>query len=218
MKHIRKGDSVIETQLATGYESGSGFRDAFSRIMGKAPRKIEETVLLKASWIDTPLGPMLAIGDEKFLYLLEFVDRRGLEREIELLRKKTQSAIVPGSSPSILSIEKELHAYFQGKLHRFQTQIFELGTAFQKLVWEELKKIPFGETRSYLDIARSIGRPSACRAVARSNGTNCLALIIPCHRVINATGELGGYGGGIARKKWLLAREEEKHSDRHISM
>jgi AraC family transcriptional regulator of adaptative response/methylated-DNA-[protein]-cysteine methyltransferase len=152
---------------------------------------------------------MLAIADETALYLLEFVDRRGLEREIELLRKKTKSAIIPGSSDPILSIQQELHRYFEGKLSVFKTQICTLGTPFQKLVWEELKKIPFGETRSYAEIACSMGNPVAYRAVARANGANCLALIIPCHRVVNSSGELGGYGGGIVRKKWLICHEEK---------
>src|SRR5271154_7015907 len=105
MKQIRGGKSVIEAQLSTGYESSSGFRDAFSRIMGAAPTKLGESNILKASWLDTPLGPMIAIANEEVLYLLEFVDRRGLEREIERLRRKTKSAIIPGSTKPICSIE-----------------------------------------------------------------------------------------------------------------
>lgn len=108
MKQIRTGESVIDAQLSTGYESGSGFRDAFSRIMGAAPTKLGQSNILKASWIDTPLGPMIAIADEQALYLLEFVDRRGLEREVERLRKKIKSAIIPGSTQPIRSIENEL--------------------------------------------------------------------------------------------------------------
>jgi AraC family transcriptional regulator, regulatory protein of adaptative response / methylated-DNA-[protein]-cysteine methyltransferase len=207
LKQIREGDAVIEAQLSTGFESSSGFRDAFSRIMGAAPTKYKEGPVLKASWLDTPLGPMLAIANEKALYLLEFVDRRGLEREIERLRKKTQSAIIPGSTAPILSIEKELAHYFKGKLTEFTTPLFYLGSPFQRRVWEELKKIPMGQTRSYTDIAKAIGRSSARRAVARANGSNQLALVIPCHRVINANGELGGYAGGLTRKEWLLAHE-----------
>jgi len=100
-----------------------------------------------------------------------------------------------------------LTAYFDGKLKEFQTPLFLLGSPFQKQVWEALNKIPFGETSSYLDIAKRIGRPAACRAVAQANGANQLAIIIPCHRVINHNGELGGYGGGITRKEWLLNLE-----------
>jgi AraC family transcriptional regulator of adaptative response/methylated-DNA-[protein]-cysteine methyltransferase len=207
MKQIRGGDAVIEAQLTTGYESSSGFRDAFSRIMGAAPTKSGQNHVLKASWIDTPLGPMVAMGDEKTLYLLEFVDRRGLEREVERLRKKTKSAIIPGHTQPIHSIKKELEQYFKGILKEFKTPLFLLGSPFQKCVWKALTTIPFGETRSYAELAKVIGRPTACRAVANANGANQFALIIPCHRVINTNGELGGYGGGVHRKKWLIEHE-----------
>lgn len=210
MKQIRAGESVIQAQLSAGYESDSGFRDAFSQIMGASPSKITPDKIYKASWIDTVLGPMLAIADEKVLYLLEFVDRRGLEREIERLRQRTKAAIIPGCSPPILSIKNELKLYFEGKLRDFTTPLFFLGTPFQQQVWRELQKIPSGETRSYADIAMAIGKPTAYRAVAQANGANQLCLIVPCHRVINANSELGGYGGGVARKKWLLEHEKGK--------
>ena len=209
MKQIRAGEAVIDVQLSTGYESSSGFRDAFSRIMGAAPTKLGQSNILKASWIDTPLGPMIAISDEKVLYLLEFVDRRGLEREVERLRKKIKAAIIPGHTEPIRLLENELKKYFEGTLIKFKTPLFFLGSLFQKRVWEELKKIPPGETRSYSEIATGIGQPTAFRAVANANGANQFAIIIPCHRVINANGELGGYGGGLTRKKWLIKHEKQ---------
>jgi AraC family transcriptional regulator, regulatory protein of adaptative response / methylated-DNA-[protein]-cysteine methyltransferase len=209
MKQIRAGEAVIDAQLSTGYESSSGFRDAFSRIMGAAPTKLGNSKILKASWLDTPLGPMIAIADEQALYLLEFVDRRGLEREVERLRQKIKSTIIPGSTQPISSIESELIQYFNGKLREFKTPLFFLGSPFQKCVWEELIKIPYGQTRSYLDLASAIGKPSAFRAVAQANGANQFAIIIPCHRVINTNGELGGYGGGLMRKKWLINHERQ---------
>lgn len=209
MKQIRSGEAVIEAQLSTGYESSSGFRDAFSRIMGGAPTKIGDNNILKAAWIDTPLGPMIAVANEEVLYLLEFVDRRGLEREIERLRRKTKSAIIPGYTKPIHSIEKELTLYFKGELEAFNTPLILLGSPFQKLVRAELARIPIGETRSYSDIATEMGRPTASRAVAQANGANQFALIIPCHRVINTNGELGGYGGGLIRKKWLINHERK---------
>jgi AraC family transcriptional regulator, regulatory protein of adaptative response / methylated-DNA-[protein]-cysteine methyltransferase len=208
MKQIRGGEAVIEAQLSTGYESSSGFRDAFSRIMGAAPTKLGDGNILKATWLDTPLGPMIAIANEEVLYLLEFVDRRGLEREIERLRRKTQSSIIPGSTQPLNSIENELKQYFDGKLKEFKTPLHLLGSPFQKQVWAELLKISHGETRSYSDIAMAIKKPTAFRAVANANGANQFAIIIPCHRVINANGELGGYGGGLARKKWLINHEK----------
>jgi AraC family transcriptional regulator of adaptative response/methylated-DNA-[protein]-cysteine methyltransferase len=209
IKQIREGEAVIEAQLSTGYESSSGFRDAFSRIMGAAPTKLGRSHILKAAWLDTPLGPMLAIGDEKALYLLEFVDRRGLEREIERLRRKTKSAIIPGHTKPIHSIERELNLYFKGQLREFKTTLCLLGSPFQKHVWAELVKIPPGETRSYSEIAKAIGRPTAFRAVAQANGANQFAILIPCHRVINTNGELGGYGGGLTRKEWLINHERK---------
>lgn len=209
MKQIRAGELIIEAQLSNGYESSSGFRDAFSRIMGNPPSKMEDTKILNATWIDTKLGPMLAIADEQALYLLEFVDRRGLEREIERLRQRTKSAIIPGRTKPINQIESELRHYFDRKLLEFKTELKLIGSPFQKQVWQYLKKIPHGETRSYFDIAAAVGKPTAFRAVAQANGANQLALIIPCHRIINKNGELGGYGGGLLRKKWLLNHEKQ---------
>jgi len=189
-------------------DKSSGFRETFSRIMGAAPTKLGHSNILKASWLDTKLGPMIAIANDEALYLLEFVDRTGLERAVERLRAKTKSAIVPGHTQAISSIEKELKLYFDCKLIEFKTPLFLLGSPFQKQVWEELKKIPSGKTRSYLDLAKVIGKPSAFRAVANANGANQLAIVIPCHRVINTNGELAGYGGGIARKQWLINHEK----------
>ena len=209
MKQIRAGNLVIDAQLSTGYESSSGFRDAFSRIMGAAPSLLGDRDILKASWLDTKLGPMIAIADEEALYLLEFVDRRGLEREVMRLRNKTKRAIIPGVTAPIRLIESELAEYFEGERQEFKTPLFYLGSPFQKTVWKELKRIPYGETCSYCEIATRIGKPTAFRAVANANGANQLAIMIPCHRVINTNGELGGYGGGLARKKWLIHHERQ---------
>lgn len=208
MKMIRKGESIIETQLTAGYESESGFRDAFSKIMGAPPSKSSSIKLFHSSWIDTQLGPMLAVADDQALFLLEFIERRGLEREIERLRKKTNGKIIPGKTDPICSIQEELALYFEKKSCYFKTPIQMMGTEFQKRVWKELCRIPPGETRSYLDVAQAIGKPSGSRAVAQANGSNQLAIIIPCHRVINSNGELGGYGGGVHRKQWMLDHEK----------
>lgn len=173
------------------------------------PRKKMSHYNLKKSSLDTPLGPMLAIADEKSLYLLEFIECRGLEREIEQLRIRKKSTITPGNTDPIILIERELKSYFSGKLIAFKTPIHILGTPFQQLVWNTLMPIPYGTTRSYAEQAIAIEKPSACRAVANANGANQLAIIIPCHRIINSNGNLGGYGGGIARKQWLLDHERK---------
>lgn len=162
---------------------------------------------MKEVWIDTPLGPMLAIGDEEYLYLLEFADMHGLEREVKQLQKETASSIVSGWTEPLRSIRRELDQYFRKDSFIFKTPIKMLRTPFRKLVWEELLKIPAGETRSYAEIARQLRRPTAFRAVAQANGANQLAIIIPCHRVICSNGELGGYSSGVAKKQWLLQHE-----------
>jgi AraC family transcriptional regulator of adaptative response/methylated-DNA-[protein]-cysteine methyltransferase len=208
IKHIRSGESVIDAQLSSGYESGSGFRDAFSKIMGSAPKNTNEhKAILNATWLDTLLGPMLAIADETGLYLLEFVDRRGLEKEIERLRLKTKAVILPGITGPITSIERELTEYFEGKRIHFETTFHLFGSPFQQAVWQELMRIPYGVTRSYGDQAKSLNKPTSFRAVANANGANQLAIIIPCHRIISSDGSLGGYGGGVERKKWLIEHE-----------
>lgn len=197
---------MSNAQLAMGYESSNDFRDAFSRIMGAAPSQFDN-LILKCQWMDTPLGPMLAIADDEALYLLEFVERRGLEREIERMCQRLKAAIVPGDNAILNSINQALNDYFTGKSLTFKTPIKVIGSPFQQTVWQALQTIPTGETRSYLDIAKQINRPTACRAVARANATNQLAIIIPCHRVVNQSGQLGGYAAGIERKQWLLDHE-----------
>jgi len=168
-----------------------------------------KNAILKSAQFDSPLGPILAIADHEALYLLEFVDARGVAREVERLRIRTNLDIIPGSANPIMSIKKELKAYFSGDLKIFKTPIQLLGTPFQQLVWSALMRIPYGETRSYAEQAIAIKKPTAFRAVANANGANQLAIIVPCHRIINTSGALGGYGGGIKRKKWLL--DHEKH-------
>jgi AraC family transcriptional regulator of adaptative response/methylated-DNA-[protein]-cysteine methyltransferase len=204
-KSIRAGDRVIDAQLDAGFESSSGFRDAFARIMGAPPAR--STRALFAAWLDTPLGPMTAIADERALYLLEFVDRRGLEREIERLRQRHKAGIAPGRTAPIEQIELELAEYFAGRSLTFKTAVVRTGSPFQNAVWDALLTIPPGETWSYAELARVVGSPKAVRAVGTANGCNQLAIVIPCHRVINTNGELGGYAGGLPRKKWLLDHE-----------
>lgn len=104
-------------------------------------------------------------------------------------------------------ILKQLKAYFAGKLQDFDLPLAPHGTAFQKKVWKQLEKIPYGATRSYLEIARAIGKPSGPRAVGMANGRNPIPIIVPCHRVIGTSGKLVGFGGGLPTKKWLLFHE-----------
>ncbi len=156
---------------------------------------------------ETPLGSMTAVADDKSLYLLEFLDQKGFEKEMGRIEERLQGRIILGETKPIQQIRSELDQYFQGTLRTFQTPISGLGTPFQHRVWKELQNIPFGQTLSYSDLACAIGRPTARRAVARANSLNPLAIIVPCHRVIEKGGGLGGYAGGVARKEQLLKLE-----------
>ena len=176
--------------------------------MSTAPTQSNH-LILKSTSIGTKLGPMIAIADEKYLYLLEFADRHGLAHKIERVRKKMKADIISGENKIIEKIKNELANYFDGKKCQFETPFILNGSPFQKTVWNALQKIPLSETRSYLDIAKAVKKPTAFRAVANANSANQLAIIIPCHRVINSNGDLGGYAGGITRKQWLINHERK---------
>lgn len=169
--------------------------------------QLQEELLLKVDWIDTPLGLMVTIADEEALYLLEFMSRQRVAKGVKSLRKKMKFAVTPGKTPPIESIKYELYQYFTGTLKRFETPIKMIGTPFQKKVWGTLMDIPIGETCSYSDIAEQLNNSGAVRAVGTANGANKLAIVIPCHRVINTNGQMGGYAGGLDKKKWLLQHE-----------
>lgn len=157
--------------------------------------------------IDTPLGPMIAAEWDGRLAMLEFHDRRMLATQFARLARLLRCTFELAPAPLFDEIRRELSAYFAGRLERFAVPVLTDGTAFQQEVWAELMRIPFGMTRSYAEQARAIGRPAAVRAVARANGDNRLAIVVPCHRVIGADGSLTGYGGKVWRKEKLLELE-----------
>lgn len=207
LREVQAGRPVIEVQLARGYESTSGFRGAFARIFGTPPCAAPAGLCLLAQRIETPLGTMLALADERGLRLLEFADRRGLERELAGLRRRLKCAIVPGSNATLEKTRRQLADYFAGRSLAFDLPLAPVGSGFQQRVWRELQRIPAGRTRSYAAMAEKLGIPKGPRAIGRANGSNMLALVIPCHRVINADGSLCGYAGGIWRKRRLLEHE-----------
>ena len=209
LRDVKAGKAVIEVQLARGYESTSGFREAFTRIFGSPPRGAKAGACLLAQRIETPLGTMLAVADDAGLRLLEFADRRGLERELAGLRRRLKSVIVPGSNATLEKTRAQLTRYFAGESLTFDLPLAPVGSEFQQKVWTELGRIAPGRTRSYADMARRLGVPRAPRAIGRANGSNMLALVIPCHRVIRADGTLCGYAGGLWRKQRLLEHERK---------
>jgi AraC family transcriptional regulator of adaptative response/methylated-DNA-[protein]-cysteine methyltransferase len=157
--------------------------------------------------LETPLGPMAAAAVDAGVCLLEFTDPHRLEAQVAGLRKHVASAVEPGEHPHIEALRGELDAYFAGALKQFTLPLVTPGTPFEERVWDALKKIPYGKTRSYLEIAHDLGSREGQRAVGRANGLNRIAIVIPCHRVVNTGQGLGGYGGGLWRKQWLLDLE-----------
>jgi AraC family transcriptional regulator of adaptative response/methylated-DNA-[protein]-cysteine methyltransferase len=207
LQQIRRGADLYDVALGNGYDSHSGFREAFQRTFGQAPGRSRQTDCLIVSWVESALGPLLVAAAPEGICLLEFTDRRALETQFATLRRRFARAIVPGNHEHVDQLKAELADYFAGARTTFDVPIVYPGTAFQQAVWEQLLRIPYGETRSYEDIAVAVGRPSAQRAVGMANGKNRIAIVIPCHRVVNKGGRLGGYGGGLWRKQFLLDLE-----------
>lgn len=198
-------------KVDASFESESEYvlKDLINKIIGEFDNKFEsQHKILKSSWFNTQLGSMLVIADEEGIYLLEFAERKGLDKEIKKLKNTLRAKVVPSRNKWMDLVEQEISEYFAGKLRKFNTPIYLMGSSFQKAVWQELMKIPYGETRSYMQQAHSVNMPKSYRAVANANGSNQLAIIVPCHRIINNNGNLGGYGGGISRKKWLIEHEK----------
>ncbi len=209
LREVRKGSRVDDAQNGSGFESASGFRDAFARIFGEPPTTAKNQKGLFAERLETPLGAMLAIADDEGLRLLEFVDRRAMERELSILRSRLQTNVVPGQHRHLDTLRSQLADYFSGANLEFNIPLAPVGSPFQLRAWELLRTIPLGETRSYSWMAKHLGDVEMRRAVGRANGENMMCIIIPCHRVIRADGTLCGYGGGLWRKKWLLDHERK---------
>ncbi|SIT88098.1 bifunctional transcriptional activator/DNA repair enzyme AdaA [Pontibacter indicus] len=206
---LKGGRSATDTAFDAGYESLSGFGYTYKKVMGSSPKQGKSKSVILLNRITTPLGPMFVCATEKGICLLEFVDRRMLETEFKDLQRLLGATIVAGENEHIKQASVEVAEYFAGSRKTFTLSLDSPGTVFQNLVWESLRQIPYGETRSYQQQAEAVGVPSAVRAVASANGFNRIALVIPCHRVIGKNGKLVGYGGGLERKQWLLEHEKQ---------
>jgi len=204
---VKNGSRVSSAAFDAGYESLSGFQEAFRRYFGSPPSDLGDSMVVRVDRISTPLGPMLIAATDDALCLLEFVDRRALPTQVTRIREGLEAVFVPDSNEVIRRTARELSEYFKGSLRRFTIPTTAPGTDFQREVWDALCEIPYGETRSYSELAATVGRPKAVRAVGRVNGLNALAIVVPCHRVVGADGKLVGYGGGVWRKRRLLAVE-----------
>lgn len=158
---------------------------------------------LFSKYIITPLGRMRAIANENYLLALDFEGGKYFDKNFAV-----KGEILEKSNEILDLVEKELQLYFSRELQHFSTPILFNGTEFQKKVWKELLKIPFGETISYQEQAKNLGNPLSVRAVANANSRNKIAIIVPCHRVIGKNKKLTGYAGGIDKKQILLDLEK----------
>lgn len=210
---LARGEGVSRAAFGSGYDSLSGFQEALRTLTGRSPSRSRDAMVVHLSQLPTPLGPMLLGATDEAVVLLEFTDRRMLETQLRRLERQLDCVFVPGTpGPGATgpgaALEEELARYFAGELREFTVPLAAPGSDFQQRVWAGLREIPYGETRSYGEQARALGDPKAVRAVARANGDNRIAIVIPCHRVIGADGKLTGYGGGLERKRFLLELEQ----------
>jgi methylated-DNA-[protein]-cysteine S-methyltransferase len=144
--------------------------------------------------IDTPIGTMLATGDDSGAISGLWFDRAPADEWVR-------------DDDTFADLREQLDAYFAGTRDRFDVELAAVGTPWQRRVWDALMDVPYGQTMSYAELADLLGRPTACRAVGAANGRNPISVIVPCHRLIGSDGSLTGYAGGLERKAWLLEHE-----------
>lgn len=204
---IRDGATVIESSQEADYDSVSAFCDALRRATGGSPAGSRDRPVLYVTQVPSPLGSILLAGNDEAVYLVEFQGRRMLETQFSVLEKRLNAVFFPGETDPLRRMRNDLTAYFEGKRADFRTPVRYPGTPLQEQVWRALVDVPYGGTRTYGQLAAGIGRPAAIRAVARAVGENRLAIVLPCHRIVAADGRLTGYGGGLWRKRYLLALE-----------
>jgi len=212
-QRIRSDQSVTDVAYDSGYDSLSGFNSMFKNIVGTSPSKSKEKRVVNITRIETDLGLMIAAATDKGICMFEFADYKLLELELKQLTTFFNAPLVQGDNPHFNMLRDQLEQYFRGERRVFDLPLELVGTEFQKQVWLNLLKIPYGCTATYSEQAALLGKPSAVRAVANANGKNKISIILPCHRVIGADGTLTGYGGGMWRKKKLLEFERQ-----HITM
>lgn len=193
----------------------SGFGAAVRNLIGAAPGAAGATdgdgAPLAVATLATPLGPMLLGAAAGKLCLAEFAEQAPgrLEAQLQRVSRRLGAAIVLDCAPPIERAAQQLAEYFAGARQRFELPLLAAGTTLQREVWDALRQIAYGETRSYGQVAAAIGRPRAVRPVGSAVGANPIAIVVPCHRVIGSGGALTGYGGGLGRKRRLLDLERE---------
>ncbi len=210
LESLRKGKDSLMVGLEHGFESQSGFRDAFEKTFGVPPGKARDVECLTTTSIETPIGPLVACATDEALCFMQFAERRGFTRQLELTRRRLGVSVVPGTNQLLNDLAKQMGEYFRKERREFDVPLHYPGSDFQVSVWDALRRIKIGQTRSYDEMATAIGRPGAWRAVGRANGDNPITIIVPCHRVVRSDGSLGGYGAWVWRKNYLLDLEQAK--------
>lgn len=206
---LEQGHTATAVALDSGFGSESGFRDAFTKIFGAPPSRVQGGRTISAALVATPVGSFVAAALPDRVCMFDFVDRKAILNQTIALRRWFDDPILPGTNAALEQLREELDEYFAGQRTKFDVKLALAGTPFQESVWNALRAIPYGETRSYEDIARAIGKPNAQRAVGKANGDNRLAILVPCHRVVEKGGALRGYAGGLWRKQRLLELERD---------
>ncbi|HAB19117.1 MAG TPA: XRE family transcriptional regulator [Verrucomicrobiales bacterium] len=206
---LRRGSTLDDVAVDSGFESHSGFREAVGRDLGKTPGRLQRDGSRAVRFIrwESPVGEVSAAASDAGVCGFGFLDRRNgddgwAERELGF-----PAILTPGENSHLRTLREQLDEYFAGQRREFSVPLDPQGTPFQLRVWNELQRIPYGQTCSYAALANRLGQPQGMRAVARANAVNRIVILIPCHRVIGADGSLTGYGGGLWRKRLLLELE-----------
>ena len=169
-------------------------------------------------YFKTPLGELILGSFEEKLCLADWRYRKMRDSIDSRIKKELQSEYKEECSEVIVVTQEQLTDYFNGKRTNFDIPLLFIGSEFQKRVWNELLKIPFGETESYLSLSRKLGDEKAIRAVASANGANAISIIVPCHRIIGSNNELTGYAGGLEAKKKLLQLESANDNTEQLNL
>jgi AraC family transcriptional regulator of adaptative response/methylated-DNA-[protein]-cysteine methyltransferase len=207
-RSLQAGDSVTRAMYDAGYGSSSRLYERTASQLGMTPDKYRRgaiAAMIRYTCADSPLGRMIIAATEKGICAIQFARSDG--ELIEGLKREFPFAVRKVDAGGLKSWVNALLRHLQGKDLNSSLPLDIRATAFQRRVWAYLQSIPFGETKSYSEVAKAIGQPSACRAVARACATNPVAIAIPCHRVVREDGSMGGYRWGLERKKALLQME-----------
>lgn len=209
-KELRNGDSVTNAIYGAGYGSSRGFYEQAARRLGMKASEYKRSgggVRIGYTVVKTSLGPMLVAATRKGVCAVRLGPVRHVVRE---LAAEFPKASLVWADPTADDAAEHILRHLEGRERELHLPIDVKATAFQARVWKILRSIPYGETRSYGEVARAIGRPRAVRAVGRAVATNPIAIVTPCHRVVQKDGRLGGYRWGVERKRKLLEQESRR--------